>query len=167
LSLIKAGGANSLSKWPWALDQQEAIMQDSTSAGGGKQTSLFNPFLDLAVAGLETQLKAWQTYQVEGTRFVARRMHTNLEHLRALGHCCDAHSIGECQRAWLSNMQKDYAEECARITATTFATGFGDLAGLGWLFGERPAKEIPQVQTDTGSQQPAPLESQPGYAAAA
>jgi hypothetical protein len=68
--------------------QTEAIMQESIRAE--KQSPLSNPLLDLAVAGLEAQLKAWQAYQVEGTRFVARRMHTNLEHLRALGHCCDA-----------------------------------------------------------------------------
>jgi hypothetical protein len=125
-------------------------MQDPLRAGE-QQTRLFNPFLDVAIAGLEAQLKAWQTYQVEGACFVARHLHSNLENLRALGHCCDAQSIGECQKAWLSDIQKDYAEECARITATTFAIGLGNLAGLGWLFGQRTPKQSPQVQTGTGS----------------
>jgi hypothetical protein len=142
-------------------------MQDSPSAGGGKQTRLFNPFLDLAVVGLEMQLKAWQTYQVEGTRFVAKRLRSNLEHLQTLGHCGDARSIGECQQAWLSNIQKDYAEEWGRITATSFAVGFGDLAGFRWLFGQRTAKDSPQVQSG-GPQRSTPSQaSQPGFAAAA
>ena len=111
-----------------------------------KQSRLSNPLLDLAVAGLEAQLKAWQAYQVEGTRFVANRMRANLEHLRALGHCCDAQSMGECQRTWLRDVQKDYAEECGRVAATTFALGFTDLAGLGWLFGQRTAAGSPQPQ---------------------
>lgn len=142
-------------------------MPDSIRAGGEKQARLSNPLLDFAVIGLEAQLKAWQTYQVEGTRFVARRMRANLEHLRALGHCCDAQSMGECQRSWLSDIQKDYAEECGRITATTFAVGFGDLAGLGCLLGQRTPKESPQVQSDTGSQHAAPPKSKVGLAAAA
>jgi hypothetical protein len=142
-------------------------MQDSPSAGSGKQTRLFNPFLDLTVAGLEMQLKAWQTYQVEGTRFVAKRLRSNLQHLRALGHCGDAHSIGECQRAWLSNVQKDYAEEWGRITATTFAIGFGDLAGFGRLFGQRTANDSPQVQSGPLDRSTPPQASQPGLAAAA
>jgi hypothetical protein len=142
-------------------------MQDSIRPGGEQQTRLFNPLLDLAVAGLEAQLKAWQTYQVEGAHFVAKRLHSILKNLRALGHCCDAHSIGECQRAWLSDIQKDYAEECGRITATTFAIGFGDLAGLGWLFGQRTAKEIPQVQSERGVQPASQPKSQSGLAAAA
>ncbi len=120
-----------------------------------KQPRLSNPLLDLAVAGLEAQLKAWQAYQVEGTRFVANRMRANLEHLRALGHCCDAPSMGECQRAWLRNIQKDYAEECGRLAATTFTIGFGDIAGLGWLFGQRT------VQNSTEHQPASPPTSQP------
>jgi hypothetical protein len=150
----------------WFIET-EAIMRESNDAGGNKRSRLSNPFLDFAIAGLEAQLKAWQAYQVEGTRFVANRMRSNLEQLRALGHCCDAHSIGECQRTWLSDIQKDYAEECGRITTTTFAIGFGDLAGLGLLFGPRTAKEIPQVQSERGVQ-PAPQpKSQSGLAAAA
>ncbi len=141
-------------------------MQSSIRTGE-KQTRLFNPLLDLAILGLETQLKAWQTYQVEGTRFIANRMRSNLEHLRALCHCCDPQSMGECQRRWLSDIQKDYAEEWGRITATTFTLGFGDLAGLGWLFGQRTPKESPQVQLDAGSQQAAPPKSRAGLAAAA
>ena len=123
-------------------------MQESVRTGGGEQSRLSNPLLDLAVAGLEAQLKAWQAYQVEGTRFVAERMRANLEHLRALCHCSDAPSIGECQRAWLRDVQKDYAEECGRVAATTFALSFADLAGLGWLFGQRMAKGSPQPQSE-------------------
>jgi len=132
------------------VHQTEAIMQEPIRAE--KQSRLSNPLLDLAVAGLEAQLKAWQAYQVEGTRFVANRMRANLEHLRALGHCCDAQSMGECQRTWLRDVQKDYAEECGRVAATTFALGFTDLAGLGWLFGHRTA---------AGSSPPQPV-PQPG-----
>ena len=120
-----------------------------------KQPRLSNPLLDLAVAGLEAQLKAWQAYQVEGTRFVANRMRANLEYLRALGHCCDAPSMGECQRAWLRDIQKDYAEECGRLAATTFTIGFGDIAGLGWLFGQRT------VQSSTEHQPALPPTGQP------
>ena len=121
-------------------------MQQSIRAE--KQSRLSNPLLDLAVAGLEAQLKAWQAYQVEGTHFVAKRMRANLEHLRALGHCCEVQDVGECQRAWLRDFQKDYAEECGRVTATTFALGFTDLAGLGWLFGQRLANGSPQLQPE-------------------
>jgi hypothetical protein len=126
------------------VHQTEAIMPEPIRAE--KQSRLANPLLDLAVAGLEAQLKAWQAYQVEGTRFVANRMRANLEHLRALGHCCDAQSMGECQRTWLRDVQKDYAEECGRVAATTFALGFTDLVGLGWLFGQRTAAGSPQPQ---------------------
>ena len=133
------------------VHQTEAIMPEPIRAE--KQSRLANPLLDLAVAGLEAQLKAWQAYQVEGTRFVANRMRANLEHLRALGHCCDAPSMGECQRAWLRDVQKDYAEECGRIAATTFALGFTDLAGLGWLFDQRPTAGSPPSQPE---RQPGP-----------
>jgi hypothetical protein len=108
------------------------------------KSRLSNPLLDLTVACLEAQLKAWQAYQVEGTRFVANRMRCNLEHLRALGHCCDIQSAGECQRAWMRDIQKDYAEEWGRIVATTFALGFGELSGFGCLFGQSPAKAAPE-----------------------
>ena len=123
-------------------------MQESIRADGEKQSRLSNPLLDLAVAGLEAQLKAWQAYQVEGTHFVAKRMRANLQHLRALGHCCDDQSTGECQRVWLRECRKDYAEECGRIAATNFALGFTDLAGLGWLFGQRMSKTSPQPQPE-------------------
>lgn len=141
-------------------------MQDS-ARGSEQPVRPFNPLLDFAIAGLEAQLKAWQTYQEEGTRFVAKRLRSNLEHLRALGHCCDAHSIGECQKAWLNEIQKDYAEECGRITATAFAIGFGDLAGLGWLFGQRTAKDSPQVRSGGPERSTPPLASRPGFPAAA
>jgi hypothetical protein len=129
-------------------------MQDFIRAGGEKPSRLPNPFLDFAVVALEAQLKAWQAYQVEGTRFVAKRMRANLEHLRALGHCCDAQSMSACQLKWLGEFQKDYAEEWGRLVATNFAIGFGDLSGLGWLFGQRPAKasQEPQTERQTGPQ---------------
>jgi hypothetical protein len=61
----------------------EVIMQETTRPGAGMKFPAspvpFMPFLDLAVIGVETQLKAWQAYQVEGARFVAKRMHANLE----------------------------------------------------------------------------------------
>ena len=127
------------------VHQTEAIMQGSVRAE--KQSRLSNPLLDLAVAGLEAQLKAWQAYQVEGTLFVAKRMRSNLQHLRTLGHCCDVQSMGECQRVWLGDIQKDYAEECGRIAATTFAIGFADVAGLGGLFGQCTTKGSTQSQS--------------------
>lgn len=114
-------------------------MQDSIRAGGEMQSRLANPFLDLAVATLEAQLKAWQAYQVEGSQFMAKRLRGNLEYLRALGHCSDLQSTGECHQAWFREMQKDYAEEWGRIAATGFALTFGDLSGLGWMFGQRAA----------------------------
>jgi hypothetical protein len=123
-------------------------MQEFIRAEGEKPFRLPNPFLDFAVVALEAQLKAWQAYQVEGTRFVAKRMRANLEHLRALGHCCDVQSMGACQVAWLRDMQKDYAEEWGRLAATNFAIGFGDLSGLGWLFGQRTAKTSPEPQPE-------------------
>ena len=123
-------------------------MQESIRAGAETASRLPNPLLDLAIAGLETQLKAWQAYQVEGTRFVAKRLRCDLEYLRALGHCCDIESTGECQQHWLRDMQKDYTEEWGRIVATTFALGFGELSGFGSLFGQRPAKETSQSQRE-------------------
>lgn len=139
-------------------------MQESIRIEGEKQSRLTNPLLDLAVVGLEAQLKAWQAYQVEGTRFVAKRMRANLEHLRALGHCCEAQSVGECQRAWLRDAQKDYAEEWGRAAATTFALGFSDLVGLGWLFGQRAVECSPQ---QPGPQRGSQTKSRPNLPAAA
>jgi hypothetical protein len=122
------------------------MMQDPIRADAVSQSRLFNPLLDFVVAGAEAQLKAWQAFQVEGTRFVAKRMSANLEHLRALGHCSEAQSIGECQGAWLHDVQKDYAEEWSRIVATTFAIGFTDLAPTGGLFGQRAAQAETEPQ---------------------
>ena len=72
-------------------------MQETTRPGAGMKFPAspvsFMPFLDLAVIGVETQLKAWQAYQVEGARFVANRMQANLECLGALGHCTDAPTL--------------------------------------------------------------------------
>ena len=48
--------------------------------------------------------------------------------------------MGECQLAWLREIHKDYAEECARLAATAFTLGFADLTGLGGLFGQRRAQ---------------------------
>jgi hypothetical protein len=115
------------------------MMEDSIPGDASKPTRLPNPFLDFAVTGLAVQLKFWQAYQVEGAGWVAKRMRKNLEQLRTLGHCCDAKSLSECQLGWLREIQKDYAEELARITATTFTLGLGELPGLGWLFGKRTA----------------------------
>jgi hypothetical protein len=142
-------------------------MQSSIRTGGQNQGRLFNPLLDLAILGLEKQLKAWQTYQVEGTRFVAKRMQVNLEHLRSLCHCCDPQSMGDCQRRWLGDLQKDYAEEWGRITATTFALAFADLTGLTWLFGHHTPTEFPQAQFASTPQPAEPPKSQSSFAAAA
>jgi len=127
------------------------MQKNSFRAGAETPHRLSNPFLDCAIAGLEAQLKAWQAYQVEGTRFVANRMRADLEQLRALGHCSDPKSIAECQLAWLREIQKDYAEEGARIAATAFTMDFTDLAGLGWLFGRRTAEGKVAAQTGAKS----------------
>ena len=112
-------------------------MQKSIQVGGARPSGLSNPLFDILIASLKAQTKAWQTYHLEGTLFFAKRMRCDLEQLRALGRCCDFQSTAECQLAWLREMQKDYAEECGRLAATTFAIGFGDIAGLGWLLGRR------------------------------
>jgi len=130
---------------------------------------LANPILDLVVAGCEVQLKAWQAYRVEGTAFVAKRLSANLECLRALGHCCDVQSAVECQRAWLRDCQRDYAEEWARIVATTFALGFGNIAGMGWPLGLRTAETCaePELQSEPQSEpQPVPQRHLPLQSAA-
>jgi hypothetical protein len=132
----------------------EAIMQEPIRAGGGTQFRLSNPFLDIVVAGLEAQLKAWQAYQVEGTHFVAKRMRCNLEHMRALGHCGDPQSTSACHSAWLRDLQKDYAEEWGRIAATSFALAFGELSSLGWLFGQRAVKEVAKAEQATAPVNP-------------
>lgn len=122
-------------------------MQDSTQIKGETPSRLSNPLLDLAIAGAETQLKAWQAYQVEGTRFVAKRLRANLAFLRSLGHCEDAPAMSECQRNWFADCRKDYAEEWGRIMGTSFALGFADLAGKGWLI-VRPVTRQEPPQSD-------------------
>ena len=126
--------------------QLEAMMQKSIPLGGDKLPRLPNPLLDISIVALETQLKAWQAYQVEGTRFVAKRLSANLEFMRSLGHCGDIQSMGACQLAWLNDLQKDYAEEYGRIAGTSFTLGFADLTGLGWLFGKRTAEGCREPQ---------------------
>jgi hypothetical protein len=143
----------------------EAIMQESIRAGSQAETRLSNPILDLAIAVLETQLKAWHAYQVEGTRFIAKRMRGNLEHLRALGHCCDIESTAECHRAWLHNIQKDYTEEWGRLTATSYALGFGELSSLGSLYGQPQTKEATERPPTPQSTEKA--KPKPGFQAAA
>jgi len=140
-------------------------MQESVRAGSETQSRLPNPILDLAIAVLEGQLKAWQAYQVEGTRFVAKRLRADLEHLRALGHCCDIESTAECQRAWLRETQKDYAEEWGRLVATGFALCFGELSGFGSLFLGRPAQE--PCEPAAAEQPGKPEKAKPSYQAAA
>ena len=127
-------------------------MQDSIRHGSETRSRLPNPLLDFAIASVEAQLKAWQAYQVEGTLFVAKRMRSNLEHMRAIGHCCDVQSTADCRRAWLRDIQKDYVEEWGRIAATTFALCFGELSGFGLLFGQRIKKAPGESQ---GAAQPA------------
>jgi hypothetical protein len=101
------------------------------------------PFLDLAVIGVETQLKAWQAYQVEGARFVAKRMHANLECLRALGRCHDASTMTECCRDWIETARKDYSEEWGRLLGTASALGFADMAAFGQVFGKKMTVPTP------------------------
>jgi hypothetical protein len=140
-------------------------MQDSIRAGE-TQSRLSNPLFDLAIAGLEAQLKAWQAYQVEGTRFVSKRLRSNLEHLRALGHCCDMQSTGECQRAWLKDIQKDCTEEWGRVAATSFALAFGELSAFGSLFERGATTEPAESKAAAKASQPA-KSSKPGLQAAA
>ena len=106
-------------------------MPESAKTNQASQGRLPDPLLDLAIAGLETQLKAWQAYQVEGAHFIAKRLRANLELMRSLGHCTEAGHAGECQRAWLRELQGDYAEEWGRIVATTLTLCFADLAAMG------------------------------------
>jgi len=120
-------------------------MPETAKTNQASQARLPNPLLDLTIAGLETQLKAWQAYQVEGASFIAKRLHANLELLRALGHCAEAGHVGECQRAWLRELQGDYAEEWGRVVATTFSLCFADVASIGLLFGPRTAKLWPNA----------------------
>lgn len=113
-----------------------------------------NPLVDFAVSSVETQLKFWQAFQVEGASFVAKRLRANLEQLRALGHCCDAQSIGECQLAWAREIHKDYAEELTRLAVTAFTLGFTELNSLGGLFGGRVSRAKPAAQAIEGKSNP-------------
>jgi hypothetical protein len=122
----------------------EAMMQNSIHTKGKKQSRLPNPIIDLAIASVEMQLKAWQAYQIECARFVAKRLQANLALLQSLGHCGDVAAMNECQRVWFANCRKDYAEEWGRLIGTNFALGFTDLAGLGRFVGQtatRPDKQ--------------------------
>jgi hypothetical protein len=121
-------------------------MPETAQTDPAKQPRLSNPVLDLTIASLEMQLKAWQAYQVEGAHFIAKRLRANLEFVRALGHCAEAGHVGDCCRAWLGDLHGDYAEECGRITATTFSLCFADLAPIGLLFDPRAAKLWPNAQ---------------------
>ena len=120
--------------------------ETTVQAAGASHARLSNPLLDLTIAGLEAQLKTWQAYQVEGTQFVAKRLRANLELLRAFGHCSEVEHVSECHKAWVRELQADYAEEWGRVAATTFALGFADLAAMGLLFGPRTTKLWPDVQ---------------------
>ncbi|MGV1013528.1 MAG: hypothetical protein ACOYB4_01005 [Methyloceanibacter sp.] len=122
------------------------MMQHSLHSKGETTTPHANPFLDLMAAAMETQLKAWQAYQVEGTRFVAKRLHANLGFMRSLNHCRDSQAMSDCQRAWLAECRKDYAEEWGRLIGTGCALGFVDLAGLGRLV-SRP-RTSPEPKTE-------------------
>jgi hypothetical protein len=125
----------------------EVIMQETTRPGAGMKFPAspvpFMPFLDLAVIGVETQLKAWQAYQVEGARFVANRMRANLECLRALGRCTDAPAMTECGRDWFETARKDYSEEWGRLLGTASALGFADMAAFGQLFDQKTKAPAP------------------------
>jgi hypothetical protein len=119
----------------------EVIMQETTRPGAGMKFPAspvpFMPFLDFAAIGVETQLKPWQAYQVEGVRFVANRMHANLECLRALGRCTDAPAMTACCRDWFETARRDYAEEWSRLLGTAPALGFADMAAFGQMFGQK------------------------------
>jgi hypothetical protein len=103
-----------------------------------------NPVLDFWIRGAEAQLKAWQAYQVEGARFVAKRMHSHLEFLRSLGHCGDASAVSRCQLACIDAMHKDYAEEAGRILGTTAALALGALQPVGAFGGQRNSRPSPE-----------------------
>jgi hypothetical protein len=103
---------------------QQSVRQDSGPA------EIRNPILDLVIAGLEGQARAWQALHAETTRFVATRIHANLELLRKLAHCRDIEAMGQCHRSWLADLRKDYVEEWARIVGTTYAVGFNELAPM-------------------------------------
>lgn len=103
-------------------------MQKSVPPGG--HPFLWNPLLDATIILLEGNLKAWQAYEVESARFIAKRMGATIEHLRALRQCCDVESANERQRTFFSEAQKDYAEEFGRLLATGYALSIGQISGL-------------------------------------
>jgi len=109
-------------------------MQGFNPAAGAARGRLANPALDFVTAMAEAQLKYWQAYQVEGAAFVAKRMRADLEFLRALGHCGDPQSIAECHWSWCADVRKDYAEEMARLMATTFTLGISEIVPMGSVF---------------------------------
>lgn len=119
-------------------------MPDPMHKQSETQSRPSNPLLDLATAVAGAQLKAWQAYHVEGTRFVAKRLRANLAFLQSLGRCGDVSDMGACQRAWFADLRQDYAEEWGRLMGTTSALGFIDLAGLGRLIGRRSTRPEPQ-----------------------
>jgi hypothetical protein len=123
-------------------------MQETAKNDQASRSRLPNPILDLTIAALEAQLKAWQAYQVEGAVFIAKRLRANLELLRSLGHCTEVGHIGECHRTWLGELHGDYAEEWGRLVATTFSLCFADLTGMGLPFGPRTAKFRRNIQPE-------------------
>jgi hypothetical protein len=131
-------------------------MQEQARSDDGRQFRLCSPLLDLWVAGAEAQLQAWQGYQVEGTHFIAKRMRANLEFLRALGHCADVPAIFDCQQCWLNVVRNDYAEECGRIIATTFAAALTNTAGMGGLIATRVAEPCTEGRSKSQPNPPAP-----------
>lgn len=112
--------------------------------------ALPNPILDFWITGAEAQLKAWQAYQVEGTRFVTKRLQANLEFLRSLGHCGDWQDMAHCHRAWLDDLTKDYSEEVGRLGGTTAALTMTTLAPATWTAHPRGAS----VSLTNGSARP-------------
>jgi hypothetical protein len=121
-------------------------MPEAAKVSQRDPSRLPNPLLDLTIAALESQLKAWQAYQVEGAAFIAKRLRANLELLRAFGHCAEVGHVGECRHAWLRELHCDYAEEWGRLLATSYSLCFADLAGMGLLFGPRAPKFLPNFK---------------------
>ena len=117
---------------------------------GDVRAALANPILDFWITGAEAQLKAWQAYQVEGTRFVAKRLQANLEFLRSLGHCGEWQDMAHCHRAWLADLSKDYTDEIGRLGGTTAALTLTTLGPATWTSQARGAP----VRATTGSARP-------------
>jgi hypothetical protein len=117
---------------------------------GDVRAALANPILDFWITGAEAQLKAWQAYQVEGTRFVAKRLQANLEFLRSLGHCGEWQDMAHCHRAWLADLSKDYTDEIGRLGGTTAALTLTTLGPATWTSQARGAT----VRATNGSARP-------------